>query len=58
MINFKGFAVGNGCTDVSECEFINDYPRYQYRLFNDLGLIPDSDYERAEKTCANLVDLT
>jgi hypothetical protein len=47
----QGFAVGNGCTDLTECEFINDYPRYQYRLFNDLGILPDSDFEEANKLC-------
>lgn len=38
-INMKGFAVGNGCADVTECNFINDYPKYQMYLFRDLGYI-------------------
>ena len=41
LINLKGFAVGNGCTDASECEFINDYPHYLYILLNDVGMISD-----------------
>lgn len=48
----KGFAVGNGCTDITECEFINDFPRYQYQLFNDIGVLPDSDFQEANKLCS------
>ena len=40
-INLKGFAVGNGCTDASECEFINDYPHYLYVLLNNVGILSD-----------------
>jgi hypothetical protein len=56
VINLKGFAVGNGCTDVTECQFDsvdeeNAYPRYQLQLFNDIGILSDSDFEEVKRIC-------
>lgn len=57
-INLKGFAVGNGCTDASECEFINDYPHYLYILLNDVGILSDKLFKEAEDLCMGSKDLS
>jgi len=41
QINIQGFAVGNGCTDQTECEFQNDYGPYLMRLYRDYGFITE-----------------
>lgn len=41
QINIQGFAVGNGCTHKTECEFLSDYPPYLMRLYRDIGFITE-----------------
>lgn len=54
----KGFAVGNGCTDASECEFLSEYPHYLYTLLNDIGVLSNEIFFKAEKLCLNTPDLS
>lgn len=53
QINIKGFAVGNGCTHETECEFQNDYGPYLMQLYRDYGFITQEMFEEVDSKCNN-----
>lgn len=52
-VNLKGFAVGNGCTDPKECEFLNDYSPYLMEMVRNFGYISDEMYKEIDAACGN-----
>ncbi|KAM3141577.1 hypothetical protein pb186bvf_006182 [Paramecium bursaria] len=62
-INIKGVAIGNGCTDPSECaEGSDTYPQYLISQLGRHNMIDDSLYQQYRAfteagTCANLTNL-
>ena len=57
QINIQGFAVGNGCTHETECEFQNDYGPYLMQLFRDYGFITNEMYNEVDGKCNNKKEL-
>jgi hypothetical protein len=53
QINIQGFAVGNGCTHETECEFLSDYGPYLMQLYRDSGFITSEMYNEVDAKCNN-----